>query len=356
MRLAAFPRASVAFWAFGTGWAVLAFATAAAFAHGNAPSPATFTNPPRLQALVTDGGDRMWAPYTFATADTSFDVAWTDGDTDPISEHFFYYMDHAPPLALAVTDVQGLATPIPESAGGFWVACSCPDDFGVVCPDIGTRDCRNGFTWDTHALPPGSYWLIAITRDPPYDVYTVSDGPVRIAHGGPLPPAAIIVRPDGFGTFDTSYTARWILIGTDPTHVDLAYNSDDDVRAGSPWKPLASDVPLMAGPDGTFSFEWDLSALASARIFHLQATVKDATGQTVFTQSRNGVTVFHPGDNPDYAVSVDDVDMGTAKKTGGSGCAYANATGGAPTPLFVLALCALVIAAGLVRGGKGRRG
>jgi hypothetical protein len=334
--------------------AVLAtLASGGAFAHGNAPSPATFTNPPRLQAMVTDAGDRVFAPYSFATADASFDVAWTDGDTDPISEHFFYYMDHAPPLALAVTDVQALATPIPESAGGFWVACSCADDFSVACPDIATRDCRNAFTWDTHGLLPGSYWLIAITRDPPYDVYTVSDGPVRIAHGGALPPAVIIVRPDGFGTFDQSYTARWILAGTDPMHVDLAYDSDDDVRAGVAWKPLATDVPLVAGADGTFSFVWDLSALQSARIFHLQATVKDATGQTVFTQSRNGVTVFHPGDNPDYAMPpIGDADLGTVKKPGGSGCAHASARDGTPTPLFVLVLCALVIGGGLVYGPR----
>ena len=329
------------------------FATTAAAsdasAHGNVPSPATFTSPPRLQSMVTDGGDRVYAPYTFATADASFDVEWTDGDTDPVSEHFIYYMTYAPPLALAVGDVEKLATPIPEGSGGFWAACSCPDDFGA-CPDIGTRDCRNGFTWDTHALPPGTYWLIAVTRDPPYDVYTVSDGPVRVAHGGALPPAVIIVRPDGFGTFDQSYTAKWILGGMDPMHVDLAYESDDDVRAGAPWMPLASDVPLVAGDDGTFAFEWNLSALQSARIFHLQATVKDATGQTVVTDSRNGVTVFHPGDNPDFSASTgDDPDMAKAVPGGDGGCGCTVGRADAPAPLAALAIAAALGLVGRVR-------
>jgi hypothetical protein len=317
--------------------------SATVFAHGNVPSPATFTSPPRLSAMATDAGDRFFAPYTFATADASFDVTWEDGDVDPISQHFFFYMDHPPPVALKVSDVEAVATAIPESAGGFWAACSCADDFGS-CPDIGApRDCRNGFTWDTHALAPGSYWIIAITRDAPYDIFTVSDGPVRIAHGGPLPPAVIVVRPDGFGTFDQSYTARWIVAGTDPVHVDLSYASDVDVRNGTAFKPLAADVPMMAWPDGTSYYAWDLTGLESARIFHLRATVMDASGITAFADSRNGVTVFHPGDNPDLAAPG--VDMATT--TGGDdGCALGGAS---PAPLGALLLGLVILIFALSR-------
>jgi hypothetical protein len=194
-----------------------------------------------------------------------------------------------------------MATPIADVPDGLWCACSCMDDLGYTCPDAGTRACDNGFTWNTSAIPTGTYWIIAATTDPPYDIYTVSDGPVRVSHGGPAPPAIILVRPDGFGTFDKSYRIRWLLVGEAPFHVDLDYLSDDDVRAGATWKPIATDVPLTAEPDGSYAYDWDTSALQSAHIYHVRATVRDASTLSAYTVSRAGVTIYHPGSLPDLA-------------------------------------------------------
>ena len=328
---------------------ILVTAAGAARAHSTIPAPATFTNPPRLLSTPLDGGDRAYDPYAFPVADGSFDVAWEDGDTDPTAHHFFYYLDHAPPLALAIDMVAQVATPMPESVNGFWASCTCVEDMPSPCPEAGVRDCRNGFTWDTHALAPGAYWLLALTRDPPYDVYTVSDGPVRIAHGGAPPPAAIVVRPDGFGTFDTSYRVRWLLGGTAPFHVDLAYDSDDGIRQGAAFTPLGADVPLVAGADGTFAFDWDLSALPSARIYHVRATVRDASGQTTYTDSRAGVTVFHPGDDPDLALPPRDL----GKPAGGDpGCAVVPRTAPLLPPLLLALL--LLVGIALVAARRGR--
>jgi hypothetical protein len=296
---------------------------AIAAAHGTVPSPASFTSPPKHVAMTADGGTRQYAPYAFVTADASTQVAWDDGDMDPLALHSFYYFDHAPPLALSVTDILARGTPVP-GVGSIWGACSCADDLGVVCPDAGVRDCRNSFTWDTSALPPGAYFIVAATHDPPYDIYTVADGPVRVAHGGAVPPAVIVVQPDGFGTFDRSYTTRWIMTGQAPFHVDVAYASDDAVRANEPFSTITSDVPLEASSDGSYSYVWDTSALPSPRIYHVRVTVKDATGQSVFSDSRAGVTIFHPGDQPDLAGGAKDFSVAAIGKDHG-GCSVSDA-------------------------------
>lgn len=172
-------------------------------------------------STAVDGGDRAYAPYAFPVADTCADVAWEDGDSDPIALDAFYYFDHAPPLALSITDIIARGTRIP-GIGDIWAACSCTPDIGVVCPDAGVRNCPSGFTWSTSSLAPGAYWVVATTSDPPYDIYTVSAGPIRVAHGGALPPAVIVLRPDGFGTYDRSYETRFMFTGQAPFHVDLS--------------------------------------------------------------------------------------------------------------------------------------
>jgi MYXO-CTERM domain-containing protein len=314
-----------------------------AHAHTNIPAPATFTSPPRLAFAASDAGDVDYAPYPFPTADTSFDVAWEDGDLDPTGRHYFYYLDHAPPLALSMTDIKAMATPIPETSGGIWASCDCPADFGA-CPDAGVRDCRNAFTWDTHLVPDGAYFLIAVTVDPPYDVYTVSDGPVRVTHGSGQPPGVVVVRPDGFGTFDQSYRLRWLLAGTPPFHVDLAYDDDDDVRTGAPFTTIVTDLSPAAGVDATFLYDWDVSKLPSAHIYYARATVRDAAGSSVYTMSRAGVTVYHPGDMPDLGGHRSD--MATGHADDGCGCALGGAgdeTRGARAML--LALLSMVLLA-----------
>jgi hypothetical protein len=114
---------------------------------------------------------------------------------------------------------------IPEGSGGIYISCTCTPALGVVCPDAGPRDCRDAFAWDTHALPDGTYWVIAVDYDPPFDVYSVSETPVRVAHGGaPAPPAVVVIPPDGIGVADRAYTIDGL--GAAPLTLDLEYGHD----------------------------------------------------------------------------------------------------------------------------------
>ena len=114
---------------------------------------------------------------------------------------------------------------------------------------------------------------------------------------------------------------RWLLTGQAPFHVDLVCALDDTVRAGGTFTPIASDVPLVAGADGSFTYEWDTSKLEGAHIYYVRVTVTDATSQTVFSDSRAGVTVFHPGDQPELGGLGQDLSIATPSDEGG--CAVA---------------------------------
>ena len=45
---------------------------------------------------------------------------------------------------------------------------------------------------------------------------TPANAPIRVAHGGTPLPAALIVRPDGYGAWDTSYHLQWLADGKAP--------------------------------------------------------------------------------------------------------------------------------------------
>src|SRR5262245_59032695 len=124
-----------------------------AHAHtGGTAVNATFTQP---AAPTLGPGDLsfMVAPYTFATADTTFTVSWDDGDTDPTGHFTFYYLDHQPTFGVTPADVESIATPIrevgkPTELVQIWASCTCMDVGGVMCPDLGApRDCRSSFVW-----------------------------------------------------------------------------------------------------------------------------------------------------------------------------------------------------------------
>jgi hypothetical protein len=332
---------------------VVAFWPLAARAHiGAILARAKFLTPPPVTSKPGPNGRRTVDPYTFATADASFTVSWDDGDLDPTGQFFFYYLDHAPEVALDVPGIEKIATPIPETAAGIYAGCSCNPDQGVVCPDAGAvRDCRNSFVWDTHALAPGTYWVIAINRDPPYEIYSVSEGPVRVSHGGAPPPAVAVVEPDGFGAFDLTFTTEWLATGAPPLTIDLSYIMDDDLMAGAAYKPLQSNVQAPTGPDGAQTYDWNIADLSSSHVFFLRVRVTDAMGRSTFSDSVSGLTVYHEPIEGGLFVSHDlsATDMGTGGKPRGCGCAV-----GAPGPApFFVALPPIVFA--LVAFLLGRR-
>ena len=201
---------------------LLSFYCSAAYAHvGSVVSLARFVNPPPL-LTSPDGGVTSAA---IQIADGSFDVTWNDGDMDPTGRYFFYYLDRQPPSGASTADVVKLATPIPEGSAGIWTACDCIDGNGVSCPDAGVRDCRDDFVWDTHALAAGSYWIIAVDNDPPYYLYSVAESPLRVAHAGTPPPAALFITPNGIGAADASYKLSWVAAGDAPLQFDLAWGA-----------------------------------------------------------------------------------------------------------------------------------
>jgi hypothetical protein len=316
---------------------LLIFAVRASPAHahiGGTVATAAFTSPPPGVGSP---------PYTFATADTSFTVAWNDGDVDPTGRFYFYYWDHAPADVTPVVEVEAMATPIPEGSSGIWVACQCAADLGVVCPDAGTRDCRNSFTWDTSAVPAGTYWIIASNVDPPFHVYSTSATPVRIAHGGaPLPPAVLILRPSGIGSADLTFHVQWIAVGQPPLHFDLAYGEDNAMRVFGPKTAIGTDVAAQQGSDGTFSYDWDTSAIASQDVF-VQVRVTDGTTQTAATLSHQ-LTIYHPqpsdlGPPEDLAAPAPDA---APPRAASASCAFA------PSPSLFAPAVGLALALALV--------
>jgi hypothetical protein len=305
-------------------WAALFFCCSAAWAHkGTVVSLAQFTQPPPL-LTVPDAGT------TIATADVSYDIAWVDSDSDPTGRYFFYYLDRPPPSGTTTAKVAAQATALP--LGGIWAACDCIDGPMVMCPDAGVRDCRNGFTWDTSAVAPGAYWIVAVDNDPPYYLYSVSESPVRVGHGGSPPPGALFLAPNGIGSADQSYPVRWLAAGDAPFEFDLAWGKNVD-PIGAPTAIGASIAAVDEG-GGNFSYTWDTSQIPGGDIY-VQLTVRDAQARSSVTNSAN-LRIFHPG-SPDLGRP----DMAVAK-TPTRGCEVGGSDG-AGTALFAGASLALLL-------------
>lgn len=306
---------------------------------------ARFTAPPPPQVTGADAGVVL-APFTFdgaTPASPRYTVSWVDGDNDPTGRFYFYYLDHCPSFAVPPAAIKTTATPIPDGAAGVWASCNCDSDAGVMCPDAGVRDCRNSITWDTSALPTGSYWVIAVNDDPPYLVYSVSGSPVRVQHGAdPPPPAAIVLRPDGFGSWDTSYRTQWFAVGAPPLRIDLAYGIDDPTKVLGPTVPLLKDAHGIVNPDGTVSWDWDTTALETLGTFFLRVTVTDSNGVSQFTDSRYQLSVYHPDTDGSAASSDLSARDGLLNLHPPSGGCALGPEGGAPALLGSLALALAV--------------
>jgi len=218
---------------------------------------------------------------------------------DPTARFSFYYLDYTPPSAVPYAQILGVATPIPEASGdnAIWLSCTCDDDAGVICPDAGSRAGQCGlthFTWNTASVPAGAYWVLALNNDPPYQVYTVSGGPVRVAHGGaPFPPASAVVLPDGLFAADLVSRTLWVSTGQAPLHFNVFDGIDDATHALDPPKALGAAVTPIKNVDGTYSYDWDLSSYSDG-LYYFGVEVSDATGQKSSARSWLGQNVYHP--------------------------------------------------------------
>ncbi|MDB4964331.1 MAG: hypothetical protein JWN44_20 [Myxococcales bacterium] len=332
-----------------TGAALLVAAPARAHV-GASVAVAKFTAPNEPAVTHVDPNDTV-DPFTFATADASYTIQWVDGDTDPTGRFTIYYLDHQPTFQVTVDEIeQGAATKVDDpinKAGGFFASCFCSPDMGVTCP-TDVRDpngnCGNKLVWNTSALPQGTYWLVAVNNDPPFHVYNSSGGPVRVAHGGTAAPAAVIVRPDGLGAWDKVYHLQWIAEGKAPLKFDLAYGLEDTGFANAPSADIATGLTVTPNADGTFGYDWDISALDNNKAYWVRLKTTDADGTSTFTDSHFAVTVFHSGG------MVTPADMAMApKKSGcdvGAGQAPSSSSGGAT---LLSAFAALAFAVYLAR-------
>ncbi len=291
---------------------------------GAAVAVCKFTNPPDPMIVHADPSDSV-PGFAFTSADASFTVQWTDGDSDPTGRFTFYYMDHQPNFEVTADDIEaGVATKIADpinNAGGYFVSCYCEGDQGVTCPtnDMGgaiVRDpatsCANQFTWNTSTIAPGTYWLVAVNNDPPFHVAYAATAPLRIAHGGTLRPAALIVRPDGYGTWDQSYHMQWLADGKAPLTFALAYGIEDTGAATATPMPIASGLSPTPASDGSYGYDWDTSQLPSNKSYWLRLTVTDGDGNSSFTDSHFGVNVSHSG----MTMPPPDLAMAPKKKSG----------------------------------------
>ena len=128
--------------------------------------------------------------------------------------------------------------------------------------------------WDTTTVPRRLYWLIAVNNDPPFVVYTV-EGPVRVAKAVCLPPAVIVLRPTEFDVFDKS-SAPSGRHGDAPLTFDLAYGPDVTMVSRTPRRP-SPECHAIKNPDGTYSYDWDISELPSELL--PTGAVTDATAR-----------------------------------------------------------------------------
>jgi MYXO-CTERM domain-containing protein len=329
---------------------VALFAWVPARAHqGGQPVNAQFSKPAPPVTTAADMGIQL-SPFTFESADTSYDVAWADMDMDPTGKFTFYYLDHEPTFGVRAEEIETLATLVEEVGKPglpveIYASDTCMDGPGIMCPDLGTRDARNGFTWNTAAIPNGTYWVIALNNDPPFKLYNPSAAPVRIAHGAePLPPAAFILRPDGFGSYDKSYKVQWAAAGKAPLKFDLSYGSGEAGEVLGPTTSIAKNVAPTVNADGTFTYDWDVSKLSGPKVYFLRVTVTDADGKQTYTDSRYGLSVYHPAAVPDMGTAIGDAAIPDLSQPENTGCEVADHPP-APTVFTPLLLALLAIAA-----------
>src|SRR3990170_4571555 len=113
------------------------------------------------QAAIASPGD------VGQIADGTFTIRWSDNEADPTGQLNFYFQapNVAPGTVTGDADLMGTTI-----AGAQMVPIS---------------DTTNLFAWDTSGVAGGSYFVYAVTVDPPFrGIYGISDGPVTIQHGG----------------------------------------------------------------------------------------------------------------------------------------------------------------------------
>jgi MYXO-CTERM domain-containing protein len=201
------------------------------------------------------------------------------------------------------------------------------------------------------------YWIIAANFDYPYKIYSVAEGPVRIAHGGAAyPPAAIVVLPNGLFATDKSYNTVWIATGQAPLQFDVFYGINAMANVLDQPTTLGSNITPIINGDSSFSYIWDTSNLSEG-LYYFGVKVTDGTGQSSFTDSQLGENVYHPVEDGGL-VFVQDAAANDLRKApdlsivfqptddSGCSCQIAGAQSAIPLAAGLFAAVALALALG----------
>jgi hypothetical protein len=234
------------------GAALAAALVAPAHAHGPAEAAATLLDPDRVD-LVVD------ASFTFRWADLG-----TGSRTGTVAQSFFYGDVHVPPW-------YPWSPPAPPP--GTPIATGIPD-----------TDPANVLTWDTRAVPSGTYWVFSLTADPDLvrseATLRWSPYPVIVRHAGdPLTPSIVLVEPDSqYDWADERFEVVWSAFDPDGTgRVTLEASTSTEAAS---FRPIAVDLPASEG-----RFTWDTRGVPEGDHV-LRARIVDARGLSFESYAR----------------------------------------------------------------------
>jgi hypothetical protein len=287
------------------------------------PTPANIQAPADLGIVVDDRAD----------------LSWLDNDADPTGKFNFFFQAQNVPPSTQVSDGSLAGTAIPEAQG---VPISDPADT---------------LSWDTREVPAGSYFVYAITDDPPIPpVYGMSRGVITVRHpGDPLFPATRVIAPGDIAPSvdQEGFALRWEASGDGPFSATLSYAAlGTGAHPIEPmWLPLAAGLAMTpVGDRATGCLVWDLAAFSDG-YYAVRVVVTDGAGRTHSAYAPNDVTVYHDGTSgpaascaapvpdagPDDAGTGPDGSPAPPDDPGGCGC-QAGGASGAPLPSELLLL------------------
>ena len=103
----------------------------------------------------------------------------------------------------------------------------------IVTRDMATN-CANQITWNTSASRPAPTGWSRSTTIRRFTPTTRRTRRFACAHGGTPLPSVLVVRPDGYGSWDTTYHLQWMADGKGPLTFDLQYGLEDTTTALTP--------------------------------------------------------------------------------------------------------------------------
>ena len=267
--------------------------------------------------IVSDDRDEVL--YVRPESDGS-GSAWSEGSVTVT--HSTYSMEvTAPPAGGATADsvytIEWTAQGGTGSVVDLYYDTDTIPGSGLV--DIATGLSNSGsYSWNTVAVPEGSYYVYAIIYDPTFgrpdpgrfltdaSAADYSDGPLTIAHSYFF--VDVIAPPPWGAQAENQYTMKWAAEAPSGSTIDLAYDTDTNPSSG-----LVSITSGLAWDD--FQYDWDCSTIPEGE-YYIYALLDDGAGTTTYDYSdgtlvidRNPLWLWITEPNPGGAVADDTFDI-----------------------------------------------